>query len=357
MTDSRHARTIITNRRRLVALAMAAAGAAARGTDKTLAQDATPPGSASASPVASPAASPVAGGPITVPAPLGDVTLPGVPQRIIAIEWNLVEYVLALGVQPVAIADIEGYNAWVEIGIELDPAVADVGLRYEPNLESVAAITPDLILGITGRDEAILEQLTGIAPTLLLDSFPTVEGETPLADINDTLRTIAIALGKEDFAEQLILATDAVIANATATISAAGMAGAPFIITQAFTSENVPTLNLYNNGSLAGAAVSSLGLTNTWEGEGTLEDTPWGFQTTTVEALVNLPAETHLFYIVQDDDDIFADALAEDPIWSSLPFVQEGRVHPLGGDTWTYGGHRSVQRLIEKVVASLTQGS
>lgn len=351
MTDLSHGRaaTTRTTRRRLIAMAGAAASMATLGTGIATAQE-----SPAATPAGSPAASPVAGGPVTVPAPLGDVTLPGIPQRVVAIEWNLVEYVLALGVQPVAIADIEGYNAWVDIGIELAPDVADVGLRYEPNLESIAAVTPDLILGVTNRDEAILDQLSGIAPTILLDSYPTVEGETPLDDINDTLRTIAIALGKEDTAEQLILATEAVIANATATISAAGLASAPFVITQAFTSENVPTLRLFNNRSLFGYTVSSLGLTNAWEGEGTIEDDPWGFQTVTVEALVNVPAETHLFYVVQDDDNIFADALAEDPIWSSFPFVQEGRTYALGGDTWTFGGHRSVQVLVEKVIASLT---
>ncbi len=147
------------------------------------------------------------------------------------------------------------------------------------------------------------------------------------------------------------------IANATSTISEAGLAGAPFVVTQAFTSENVPTLRLFNNRSLFGATISSLGLTNAWEGEGTIEDDPWGFQTVTVEALVDVPAETNLVYVMQDDDNIFAEALADDPIWSSFPFVQEGRTYPLGGDTWTFGGHRSVQILIERVIAALTQGA
>lgn len=351
MTDHPHAQRNTATRRRFVALAMAGAGAAALGPAMTYAQGSTP----TASPAASPVASPVAGGPVTVPAPLGDLTLPRVAERIVAIEWNLVEYVLSLGVQPVAIADIEGYNAWVEIGIELGPDVADVGLRFEPALESIAAATPDLIVGITGRDEAILDQLTGIAPTILLDSYPTAEGETPLDDIDGTLRTIATALGREDAAEAAIAETDAVIAEATATVAEAGLAGAPFVVTQAFTSENVPTMRLFNNRSLFGATLSSLGLTNVWEGEGTIEDDPWGFQTVTVEALVDLPAETNLVYVVQDDDNIFAEALADNPIWSSLPFVQEGRTYALGGDTWTFGGHRSVQRMIERVLAALTQ--
>lgn len=192
---------------------------------------------------------------------------------------------------------------------------------------------------------------------MLLAPYPTIAGETPLADIDDTLRTIALALDRQDAAEQLIAETGTVIAEATETIAGAGLEGVPFVVTQAFTSENVPTLRLFNNRSLFGYTVSTLGLTNAWEGEGTIEDDPWGFQTVTVEALVDLPAETHVFYVVQDDDNIFAEALAEDPVWSSFPFVQEGRTYALGGDTWTFGGHRSVQALIGKVIASLTQGA
>ena len=349
MTDLSRIHTAMSSRRRLLAMA----GAAALGTNRTLAQSATPSGS----PVASPVASPSAGGTVTIPAPLGDVTLPGVARRVIPIEWNLVEYVLSLGVQPVAIADIEGFNAWVEVGIELAPDVADVGLRQEPSLESIAAVTPDLILGTTDRDEAILDQLTAIAPTVLLTPYPMTEGETPLENIDDTLRTIAVVLGKEDIAQQVIEETDRVITGATETIAGSGLAGEPFVVVQAFTSENVPTMRLFNNRSLFGYTVASLGLTNAWEGQGTIEDDPWGFQTVTVEALVDLPAGTHFFYVVQDDDDIFAEALAEDPIWSSFPFVQEGRTYALGGDTWTFGGHRSVQRLVDRVVPALTQGA
>lgn len=108
MTDSRHSRPITTNRRCLLAMTGAAATLAALRSARALAHtDHDHDGTPGASPVASPAAS----GPITISTPMGDVTLQSPAQRVVAIEWNLVEYVLALGVQPVAIADIEGYNA------------------------------------------------------------------------------------------------------------------------------------------------------------------------------------------------------------------------------------------------------
>ncbi len=294
-------------------------------------------------------ATPAGGETRVIPTTMGDVEIVGTPERVVALEWNLVEYLLALGVQPAAIADVEGYETWVTTPVELGPDVADVGLRWEPSLESIAAAEPDLILGTTDRDEAIYGQLGAIAPTLLLPPYPTEEGEDPIADINETISTIAEALNRQAEAEAVIARMEQAIADGAAAIEAAGRAGEPFILTQAFTDENVPTLRLFTNQSLFGHVVSQLGLENAWAGE----PDPWGFNTVTVEALVSAPAETNFFYVVQGDDDIFANQLQDDPIWSSLPFVQAGRLYPLGGDTWTFGGQLSVERLVDKVVERL----
>ncbi|MCC6314725.1 MAG: iron-siderophore ABC transporter substrate-binding protein [Thermomicrobiales bacterium] len=305
-----------------------------------------------ATPARAQEATPTDDGPRTLESVMGEVTLAATPQRVVAIEWNLVEYVLALGVQPAAIADIDGFNTWVALPVELGPDVADVGLRYEPSLESIAAAKPDLILGTTDRDEQIYDQLTAIAPTLLLPPFPTEEGETPLTNIGETIQTIAVALARETEAEAVIAHMDRALEDARMAIAEAGRADEPFILTQAFTLENVPTLRLFTDQSLFGFTTSELGLENAWKGQ----PDPWGFNTVTIEALVDAPPETNFFYIVQSDDDIFAAQLAEDPIWQSLPFVQSGRIYALGGDIWTFGGQLSVERLVGKVADLLTDG-
>ena len=46
--------------------------------------------------------------------------------------------------------------------------------------------------------------------------------------------------------------------------------------------------------------------------------------------------------------------LNDDPIWQSLPFVQAGRFFPLGGDTWTFGGTQSVERIVTRSTAQIT---
>ena len=71
----------------------------------------------------------------TIKHALGETEIKGVPKRIVALEWLYAEDVLALGIQPVGVADIEGMNQWVNIPVEIGPEVTDVGTRQEPNVE------------------------------------------------------------------------------------------------------------------------------------------------------------------------------------------------------------------------------
>ncbi len=292
-------------------------------------------------------ASPAAAGPITVEGAMGTLELPQAPERVVALEWSLVENVLALGVQPAGIADVDGYNTWVNVPLELSADVADVGQRLEPSLESIAALEPDLILSSEGRHEPIYDSLTDIAPTLMIPADVIGDDEPPLAHNWASFRLIAEALGHAEAADTVIAEVEQTIADGAAAIAQAGEAGAPFVVVQAFTSENVPTMRIFSNDSQIGQTLTELGLENAWQGEGATS----GFDTVTVEALVEV-ADANFFYIVQDADNIFKEQLAEDPIWNSLTFVQEGRTYPLGGDTWTFGGPRSIEVIVEKTLAS-----
>lgn len=81
--------------------------------------------------------------------PLGEVRLTDTPKRIVALDFNYTEDLLALGITPVGVADIDsptGFNTLVNIQPALGPEVVDVGGRQGPNLEIIAELQPDLIL-------------------------------------------------------------------------------------------------------------------------------------------------------------------------------------------------------------------
>ena len=85
----------------------------------------------------------------------GVTIIESIPERVVVLEWTYAEDLLALGIQPVGVADVAGYEAWVNVEPELGDDVVDVGTRQEPSLESIAALEPDLIIGVLFRHEPI----------------------------------------------------------------------------------------------------------------------------------------------------------------------------------------------------------
>ncbi|SNR82524.1 iron complex transport system substrate-binding protein [Geodermatophilus saharensis] len=142
--------------------------------------------------------------PVTIENRFGTTEIPAEPQRVVTVGFNDQDFVLALGVTPVGERQLLGdYDAtsrpWAE---DLLPAedVPTVG-SDEIDVEAVAALEPDLIVGVYSfMDEAVYDQLSGIAPTLAqTDEY--ADGATPWQE--QTLLT-GRALGREDEAQQLV---------------------------------------------------------------------------------------------------------------------------------------------------------
>ena len=85
-----------------------------------------------------------------------------IPQRIIVLDWDLLEQILTLDVIPVGATEIAGYNQWVAHPIAPN-SIEEVGMRAEPNLEKMASLKPDLILAASSQQD-LLPVLQTIAP-------------------------------------------------------------------------------------------------------------------------------------------------------------------------------------------------
>src|SRR3712207_691603 len=104
--------------------------------------------------------------PLTIENEFGTTEIPAEPQRVVTVGFNDQDFVLALGVTPVGERENLGeYDAttrpWAE---ELLPAedIPTVG-GQEINLEAVAALEPDLIVGVYSfMDQTVYDQLSGI---------------------------------------------------------------------------------------------------------------------------------------------------------------------------------------------------
>lgn len=279
----------------------------------------------------------------------GTKTIQGTPARVVVLEWEYTEDVLALGVQPVGAADITNYKKWVNITPQLADSVTDVGTRQEPNLEVIQSLKPDLIITSKMRSENIKDQLEAIAPTLIYNAYPE-EGQGSQYDaMENTFKSIALALNKVEEGNKVLEQVQNSYTEAAQKLQASGKENAPVALVLGYSADNVPHFRLYKNNAMATEILAKIGLKNAYTDE---KFELYGFTETTLESLVGVQ-DANLLYIVQDSDNIIENQLKDNAVWNGLNFVKENRIYPLGGDLWTYGGPLSAQILAEKVVSQL----
>ena len=94
------------------------------------------------------------------------------PRRIAAIDWAMLETLVALGIMPVAATELVQFR---KDAVEpmLAESVADLGLRGSPNLELLRLLRPDLIL-ISPFYVRFEASFRAIAPVLSLPFYPAL---------------------------------------------------------------------------------------------------------------------------------------------------------------------------------------
>jgi iron complex transport system substrate-binding protein len=105
---------------------------------------------------------------------MGSTEIKGEPKRVVILTNEGTEALLELGVKPVGAVKSWTGNPWYKhIEKEME-GVQNLGDESQVNIEAVAALSPDLIIGNKMRHEKIYDQLSKIAPTVYSD---TLRGE------------------------------------------------------------------------------------------------------------------------------------------------------------------------------------
>src|SRR4051812_24072969 len=107
----------------------------------------------------------------TVEHAMGSTTLEKAPQKVVILTNEGTEALLALGVTPVGAVQSWTGNPWYDHIADEMKDTKVVGLESEVNVEAIAALQPDLIIGNKMRQEAIYEQLSAIAPTIFAEDL------------------------------------------------------------------------------------------------------------------------------------------------------------------------------------------
>ncbi|WND39423.1 iron-siderophore ABC transporter substrate-binding protein [Streptomyces sp. BB1-1-1] len=280
-----------------------------------------------------------------------EVKLDGPATKVVATEWNAVESLVSLGVDPVGVADVKGYKTW-DTSVPLKNEPKDIGTRGEPSMDTVASLSPDLIVATTDLPPAAVKQLREVAPVLEVKS---ADGTDQIGQMLDNIDLIAKATGTTDKAKTIRADFEAKVAEGKKALADAEMAGQEIAFADGYVTSNQVSVRPYTATSLIGEVNEAIGLKNAWKMKG---DEAYGLASTDVEGLTALPKGTHFAYIGNDDDPNatpFTGALAKNSVWKSLPFVKAGDVHRLNDGIWMFGGPGSMEAYIDAVVGALTK--
>lgn len=278
------------------------------------------------------------------------VTLDGPAERVIGTEWNVVETLISLGVDPVGVADVKGYKTWdTTVPLQNDPK--DIGVRGEPSMDAIASLKPDLIVATSDLQPSAVKQLRRVAPVLAVRS---ADASGQIDQMMENLDLIAKATGTTKQAEKLRTSFEAKVSEGKKALAEAGLAGARFAFADGYVTSNQVSIRPFTSTSLLGEVNEAIGLKNAWNLEG---DENYGLASTDVEGLTKL-GDVHFAYIGSEGDKLstpFDDELKDNAVWKSLPFVKSGNVHRLPDGIWMFGGPESMEAYIDAVVEALTK--
>lgn len=134
--------------------------------------------------------------PLKVQHALGETKVPGRARRPVTLATGELEDAIALGVRPAGAAVSSGRGPGFPLFLGYRASgIAEVGTVARPDLRRIAAVDPDVILGVKPPQEEIYRRLRHIAPTVIADA--TVNWKP-------NLRQDGEALGRTDDAEAML---------------------------------------------------------------------------------------------------------------------------------------------------------
>lgn len=274
-----------------------------------------------------PIASAQEGGPHTITDFMGhQITIEKPPQHVVGMTASVNEMLFAIGVTPAGVTDAMDYP----------PAAANLptfGSGYQPDLEKLAALSPDLIIADGQLDMQIMDKLSAIAPTFAIMTL------TP-SDIPKNIQLLGQATWHDTQADYLAKAYDDFLALADA-LGQASQGPSILIIVGTLQQPNYGKSSTY-----LGDMAKRLGATNIADGEADQGPFP-GYTQLSSEAILAADPQV-ILTITRGSDTPMPDSMKTDPVWSTLSAVKNGTVYELDSRLFLESpGPRFVDAMIQ----------
>jgi iron complex transport system substrate-binding protein len=272
----------------------------------------------------------------------GTTEVPADAEAVIGLDGPHAVPLIALGITPVAAsesleAQLTGMQHLLPEDVDLDE-IESIGDGYDPSLERIAVVAPDLIIGDEFHAD-FYDEMSAIAPTVLVEYGAN-------GGWRERFSAIAEAVGREAEAEEVDAAYDDVIAGLPAELADLTVA---FVRPSGDGNFRIDSGAAAFPGSVAeDAAISTLAFPDdigeVSEGSGFVEVSGENLGVIAEADLVVVADFT-----VIGDERTGVEQLADNPLWAELPPVQDGRVLEVPGLVYNGGHHYAATALLQAI--------
>lgn len=266
---------------------------------------------------------------------MGSTTIKDTPKKVVILTNEGTEALLALGIKPVgAVQSWTGEPWYPHIADEMTD-VQVVGTELEVNIEAIAALKPDLIIGNKVRQEKVYEQLSAIAPTVF--------AETLQGNWQENFKLYEKSLNKVEEGQKVIDEYNQRIADIKSDL---GDQVNKKISMVRFVAGDV---RIYHKDSFSGVILDQLGFARP-ESQN-VDD--FAETNVTKERIPAMDGDA-LFYFTYETGDGEASNLEKewinDPLFQNLKVAKEGKIKKVDDIIWnTAGGVKAANLLLDDI--------
>ncbi|MDV4152369.1 iron-siderophore ABC transporter substrate-binding protein [Clostridium sp. AL.422] len=276
----------------------------------------------------------------TIEDSMGTKEIPADPKRVVILTNEGAEAILTLGVTPVGAVTGFGGDWYDHTKAELE-GVKPLGLETSVNVEAVAALKPDLIIGNKLRHEKIYEQLNAIAPTVFSD---TLRGEW-----KDNFKFYAKVLNKEAEGDKAIKDFDDRITSISETYK--DKLNTEISLVRFMDGKT----RIYLGDTFSGTILKEIGFNRPATQQGT------DFVTEIGKERLNEAEGDVMLYFTYDTGDGKGTAREEewlnDPLFKSLNVVKNNKAYRVDDTIWnTAGGIKAANLMLDDLTKMLEEG-
>ncbi|MGW1677333.1 ABC transporter substrate-binding protein [Saccharopolyspora sp. NPDC002376] len=265
-----------------------------------------------------------------------EVTLPKAPERIVCLSGLCDDVLLELGMTPAGTSNPDLLTHPALMGEQGNTVPVVQGSFGSEDVESIAALKPDLVIGLSGVHDSLRPAIEGFAPLWLTDPASWQESVA-------YLRNLGSLTGH---AEQAVAAETAFrgkLADAVQATRESGQAGQKVVLMYG----SADSIGVDTSDSLKGDLLAQL-FGYPFPAKGADAETASNYS---VEELLAKQPDVALVYslLFSPEDRTLSAQLADNPVWQQIPAVQDQQVHEVHAKLFGSGrGTRSLAAIIDE---------